>query len=135
MRAQRQVRNLRFAGTFLYGMTYARGIVVVVLALLATELVSARDDGRYANSPLKPWFDSLRSGRGLCCSDADGSAVSDADWDSRDGHYRVRLEGTWIDVPDDAVIKEPNRAGRTMVWPTKSAIGTSIRCFMPGSMS
>jgi hypothetical protein len=116
-------------------MMYVRGMVVAVLALLATELVSARDDGRYANSPLKPWFDRLRSGRGLCCSDADGFAVLDPDWDSKDGHYRVRLEGTWFDVPDDAVIKEPNRVGRTMVWPIKSAIGTSIRCFMPGSMS
>ncbi|MGN1288938.1 MAG: hypothetical protein ACI4XG_20485, partial [Bradyrhizobium sp.] len=32
----------------------------------------ARDDGRYANSPLKPWFESLHSGYGQCCSDADG---------------------------------------------------------------
>jgi hypothetical protein len=27
-----------------------------------------RDDGRYANSPLKSWFDRLASGNGLCCS-------------------------------------------------------------------
>src|ERR1700731_2572037 len=26
--------------------------------------VQARDDGRYSLSPLKPWFDSLRSGKG-----------------------------------------------------------------------
>ena len=37
-------------------------------------------------------------------------------------------------VPDEAVITEPNRAGRTMVWPVKTAFGISIRCFMPGSM-
>ena len=94
----------------------------------------ARDDGRYANSPLKPWFDSLKSGRGPCGSDADGSVVADVDWESKDGHYRVRLWGQWIDVPDDAVITEPNRAGRTMVWPVKGASGISIRCFLPGSM-
>ena len=34
--------------------------------------VQARDDGRYSLSPLKPWFDGLRSGKGPCCSDADG---------------------------------------------------------------
>jgi hypothetical protein len=95
---------------------------------------SARDDGRYANSPLKPWFDTLKSGRGLCCSDADGFAVLDPDWESQNGHYRVRLEGNWIVVPDDAVITEPNRAGRTMVWPIKDSLGISIRCFLPGSM-
>jgi len=109
--------------------------LLVACAVLPTGLVLARDDGRYANSPLKPWFDSLRSNRGLCCSNADGVAVSDPDWDSKDGHYRVRLDGEWIMVPDDAVITEPNRAGRTMVWPARSALGISIRCFLPGSMS
>jgi hypothetical protein len=94
-------------------------------------------DGRYAGSPLKPWFDHLSSKRGLCCSDADGTALSDVDWETKDGHYRVRLNDTWIDVPDDAVITEPNRAGRTMVWPEVYYNGmlTVIRCFMPGSMT
>jgi hypothetical protein len=110
-------------------------VSVGVLAAAMAGHAMARDDGRYAGSPLKPWFDTLKSSKGLCCSDADGFAVSDPDWESRDGHYRVRLEGEWIPVPDDAVITEPNRAGRTMVWPVKSSLGTSIRCFMPGSMT
>jgi hypothetical protein len=106
----------------------------VTLMLLAST-GQARDDGRYAGSPLKPWFDQLKSGKGPCCSDADGTAVSDVDWESKNGHYRVRLDGQWIDVPDDAVITEPNRAGRTMVWPIRGALGLTIRCFMPGSMT
>ncbi len=92
------------------------GFAVLLLGV-ASHLGHARDDGRYAGSPLKPWFDSLKSGKGPCCSDADGSAVSDVDWESKDGHYRVRLDGEWIDVPEDAVITESNRIGRTMVWP------------------
>jgi hypothetical protein len=64
---------------------------------------------------MKAWFDALKSERGPCRSDADGTVVSDVDWDTKDGHYRVRLDGEWIDVPDDALITEPNRAGRTMV--------------------
>jgi hypothetical protein len=96
---------------------------------------AGRDDGRYAGSPLKPWFDTLKSGKGLCCSFADGFAIADPDWESKDGHYRVRLDGEWIIVPEDAVITVPNRAGRTMVWPIKNSLGTTIRCFMPGSMS
>jgi hypothetical protein len=112
----------------------AVGVLIASAAVFVGSAV-ARDDGRYANSPLKPWFDSLRSGKGLCCSDADGSVVSDVDWESKDGHYRVRLEGQWIDVPDDAVITVPNRAGRTMVWPVKDSAGISIRCFLPGSMT
>lgn len=108
-----------------------------LLIALAAPPSQARDRGQYANSSpdLKAWFDGLRSGKGPCCSDADGSAVSDVDWESRDGHYRVRIDGEWFDVPDDAVIKEPNRVGRTMVWPMRGVQGLAIRCFMPGSMT
>ena len=98
--------------------------------------VNARDlDGRYADSPLRDWFNHLSSSRGLCCSMADGQAVADPDWESKDGHYRVRLGNKWVDVPDDAVVTEPNRAGRTMVWPIWIGADVSIRCFMPGSMT
>ena len=109
--------------------------------IASTHSAAARDlDGRYANSPLKGWFESLHSEKGPCCSDADGTALSDVDWETRDGHYRVRIEGLWWEVPDDAVIKEPNRAGKTMVWPIYyRAIGgplrLEIRCFMPGTMT
>jgi hypothetical protein len=112
-----------------------RMVCIVLLLGLVSQVSHARDDGRYANSPLKPWFDSLKSGKGPCCSDADGYAVSDPDWESKSGHYRVRIEGEWYDVPDDAVITEPNRVGRTMVWPIKGWGGMTIRCFMPGSMT
>ena len=121
--------------------TDRRNLVLMIGSLLlmlplASDPGQARDpDGRYANSPLKQWFDSLKSGKGPCCSDADGSAVSDVDWESKGGHYRVRIEGEWHDVPEDAVITEPNRVGRTMVWPIKGYQGLSIRCFMPGSMT
>jgi hypothetical protein len=112
-------------------MTFFRIVALLAPAIVLAGHALAHDAG----SPLKPWFDSLKSGKGPCCSDADGAVVADVDWESKDGHYRVRLEGQWIDVPDDAVITEPNRAGRTMVWPIKDALGISIRCFLPGSMT
>jgi hypothetical protein len=115
--------------------TYVLGFTFGIVVSLLVGAVQARDDGRYMQSPLKPWFDSLRSGKGPCCSGADGFAISDPDWESKNGHYRVRIEKEWIEVPDDAVITEPNRVGRTMVWPIKGALGISIRCFMPGSMT
>jgi hypothetical protein len=61
------------------GLTFGILVVVFIGAVLA------RDDGRYMQSPLKPWFDSLKSGKGPCCSDADGFAVSDPDWESKAG--------------------------------------------------
>jgi hypothetical protein len=112
------------------------GFAVMMLAL-ASHFGHARDRGQFANTnpELKSWFESLKSGKGPCCSDADGTAVSDVDWESGNGHYRVRLDGEWIDVPNEAVITEPNRIGRTMVWPLRGYLGVSIRCFMPGSMT
>ncbi len=105
--------------------------VFLILALLCAPAF-AHDHDR---PELNGWFDRLASGKGLCCSFADGFAVADPDWETKGGHYRVRLDGDWIDVPDDAVITEPNRAGRPMVWPMKYPSGISIRCFMPGSMT
>ena len=120
----------------------------IALIALAAPFGHARDRGQFVNTnaDLKAWFDGLRSGKGPCCSDADGSALSDTDWESKDGHYRVRIprymldrqqqqEMVWVDVPEEAVISEPNRVGRTMVWPIYGYMGVTIRCFMPGSMT
>jgi hypothetical protein len=89
--------------------------IVLIFLLLCTSAL-AHDASR---SELNEWFNKLASGRGLCCSFADGFAISDVDWESKGGHYRVRLENNWIDVPDDALITEPNLVGRTMVWPLR----------------
>jgi hypothetical protein len=126
--------NARRAG----GSKALRTIGVAVLLLgLASHHGHTRDRGQFGNGnpEMKAWFESLKSGKGPCCSDADGTAISDADWQSGNGHYRVRIEGEWVDVPDEAVITEPNRVGRTMVWPIRGYLGLTIRCFMPGSMT
>jgi hypothetical protein len=113
-----------------------RTIPLVAVAATIGMSANARDDGRYTNSPLKGWFESLHSrAGGPCCADADGTALDEVDWDTQDGHYRVRLQGNWVVVPDDAVITEPNRAGRTFVWPYYVNGRAMIRCFMPGSMT
>ena len=118
--------------------------VFVYLMLLLTPAM-AKDDGRFANSPLKSWFDSLASRKGLCCSFADGVSVQDVDWDSVCQpeiasvgtlvcNYRVRLDGEWITIPDAAVITEPNRAGGAVVWPYRDSDNkVQIRCFIPGA--
>lgn len=113
-------------------------VLAIIVLLFSIRISPARDlDGRYAASPLKEWFDHLASGNGLCCSLADGETVADPDWETKGGHYRVRLGNEWIHVPDDAVITEPNKFGRTMVWPLRGYDGDvkSIRCFMPGPMT
>lgn len=93
----------------------------------------------HEDSPLHAWFDALASKKGLCCSFADGFKIDDVDWQTKDGHYQVRLEGKWVDVPDDAVITVPNKFGPAVVWPVYSTYPDGhkelsfIRCFMPGA--
>ena len=116
----------------LYRLTMA--VVILCITVFVPIRLTARDDGRFANSPLKEWFDRLASKNGLCCAFADGVSVQDVDWDTQDGHYRVRIQGEWIEVPDAAVITEPNRFGPAVVWPYNDRYGnTQIRCFMPGA--
>ena len=109
-------------------------VIMVWIAGFASSRLYARDDGRFTNSPLKEWFDRLASRNGLCCAFADGVSVQDVDWDSQEGHYRVRIYGQWFVVPDAAVVTEPNRFGPAVVWPYNDRYGnTQIRCFMPGA--
>ena len=83
---------------------------------------------------MRAWFEQLTSDKGTCCSFADGRAIADVDWDTQNGHYRVRLNGEWIDVPDEAVVTEKNRYGHAIVWPYLNFEGlTLIRCFLPGA--
>jgi hypothetical protein len=109
-------------------------VVILCITLFVPNHSFARDDGRFANSPLKEWFDRLASKNGLCCAFADGVSVQDVDWNSQEGNYRVRIYGQWFVVPDAAVVTEPNRFGPAVVWPYNDRYGnTQIRCFMPGA--
>jgi hypothetical protein len=111
-------------------------LTIALLGVLADVALSRDLDGRFAQSPLKPWFDQLRSSKGLCCWITDGFSISDVDWTIENGRYRVRLYGKWMDVPDEALVTEPNRYGPPMVWPITIANGAvGIRCFMPGALT
>lgn len=119
-----------------------RWVLVAALMFLAAP-VMGRDNGQYAqvDPETREWFQGLRPGGGQgvpCCADADGT--SDPNWVGKKGddgnwHYSVQLGGKWVDVPDDAVVTVPNRAGRTIIWTYTLNGVTYIRCFMPGPMS
>lgn len=104
---------------------------LAMAAFLAAVFVCAaygRDDGRYTQNPLKGWFDSLRSERGYCCSDADGE---ETDYEIRNGAYWAPIDGVWQEVPDEAVIKAPNKIGFAMKWITTINGVRQFRCFIP----
>jgi hypothetical protein len=106
-------------------------LLIIILAISIVGYAHAHDRQR---PELNGWYASLHSGKGPCCDGTDAKRVDDADWDTKDDHYRVRIDGEWVDVPKDAVVDGPNRAGRTMVWPYYLDGHPKARCFMPGSM-
>jgi hypothetical protein len=109
-------------------------VFTIALFVCLSNSAFARDDGRYANDPLKYWFDHLASGKGMCCSFPDDFSVSDVDRDMRDGHYRVLLHGEWIEVPATALVTVPNRYGPAVVWPymeTRVTLTFGASCLGP----
>lgn len=115
----------------------ALGMALACVALLIAAVTIAPAHGHDMDHPeLDGWYMGLRSGLGPCCGGpkVDATTLDDNDWEAKDGHYRVRVDGEWIDVDDEAVLKQPNRAGRTMVWLGFRDGKPFVRCFMPGAM-
>ncbi|GLR90531.1 hypothetical protein GCM10007857_72460 [Bradyrhizobium iriomotense] len=107
--------------------------VVASAVVLSTSTIACAHD--HERPELNGWYESSRSGKGPCCDSSDAKRVEDADWENQGGHYRVRIDGEWVDVPMEAVVDGPNRAGRTMVWPYYKDGHPKARCFLPGSMN
>jgi hypothetical protein len=123
-------------GTVICWIVVIFAIVVAFLIALALGAMARDLDGHYAQQDpaMHAWFDQLASGHGLCCSFADGRTIDEPDVDMDGSHYKVRIDGVWYVVPDDALITEPNRYGKAVVWPYVDSDGkTQIRCFMPGA--
>jgi hypothetical protein len=64
---------------------------------------------------------------GVCCNEFDGHPP-EAIWELSDGsvpnvHYKVMIEGQWVNVPDDAVLDVPNKNGIAVVWFSVSRLG------------
>jgi hypothetical protein len=111
---------------------------IIILMVVIANVPARGHDRHYAvTKQEKDWFNGLKSGKGPCCSDADGNVLKDNDWKTKDGKYSVLINNQWIDVPDQAVLKVPNLYGPTMVWLAFNFSGSGkvdIRCFIPGVM-
>ncbi len=120
-------------------------LAAAALGALAFAAASqARDYGQYSRVPqeIRTWVESLADGKGIpCCATADGTVPDEFTWDIGANHYRVKVYGQWVIVPDAAVIKGSNRLGRAVVWiayddPVFEAEPIlSVRCFLPGPAS
>lgn len=121
----------------------ARTLALSAIAFVGTSTACPHDLMR---PELNTWFKSLKNKVGKhCCDTGDGQYV-EAEWDMAKGGYKVLLKhphrpadpGQWFDVPDSAVIDQPNLSGVAIVWwyPSYDASDGSMiplwRCFIPG---
>lgn len=118
------------------GAQHLVGTFFFLIALICIAFSAWPAFGHDHNRPgLNSWYGTLASGKGPCCGgpSVDAKTLDGPDWETKDGHYRVRIDGVWHDVEDEAVLKQPNIDGRTLVWPIGGWGGVTIRCFMPGA--
>jgi hypothetical protein len=96
----------------------------------------ARDNGQWndIDPKVRQWFREQKSPKtsGYCCNESDGTYAEE---EIRDGHYWTRFEesnGNWIPVPDEVVIRDPNRNGAPVAWWYFEKGILQIRCYAPG---
>jgi len=106
------------------------GVLLGILAALTLGHVKAHD---HNHPELEGWFKSLHSkGGAWCCN---GDDAEEVEWDTSEGKYRVRVEGQWINVPNDAVVEGENKVGGARVWLYYTNGRPNVRCFLPGDLS
>jgi hypothetical protein len=124
---------------------------LALAAALASALALSQSAGHDPARPeLDSWFRSLQgTSTGPCCDGSEAAHVEAPDWELREdadasegtpgphAHYWVRLQGSWLQVPHEAEVREKNLTGYALVWPytVRDASGAhiKIRCFLPGS--
>lgn len=115
---------------------HVRTALIAFSVILITAPSQAGDHGQYRHisHDITTWIENLTDAKGVpCCSGADGMVPSA--WVIGPRHYRVKIQGAWLDVPDRAVIKAPNRLGHPVVWIGDDGEAVTVRCFLPGPLS
>jgi hypothetical protein len=141
----RQIRVV-FAGVVIVicGATVRSYLTLFVALGIFSPVVSlqAGDTGqnRQVSPEIKLWAGALTNETGIgCCTIANGLIPEEIEWDISANSYRVKVDGQWLFVPDEAIIKAPNRLGYAAVWfeidhdLEFEEYTISIRCFLPGA--
>ncbi|WP_249164400.1 hypothetical protein [Bradyrhizobium jicamae] len=106
-------------------------LVCISAALVWIWPANAHD---HTHPELDDWYKSLRSEQGeWCCDGADVNHLTDPQWTIKDGQYQVFLEGEWVKVPPEKLVKGNNRVGFALAWRMYIDGHPVVRCFMPGA--
>jgi hypothetical protein len=108
-------------------------IALLIASLGMSVAARAVDRGQFGDVPdhVRKWFKSVIAPTGVpCCDISDGHRT---DYDMREGAFWVPIEGTWMQVPERAVIRDAgNPVGEAIVWYVRHRGAIVISCFVPG---
>jgi hypothetical protein len=131
-------------GRFALSVLIVAAVLTVAIGFHGIRRAHSREayPGQYAqyDPETRRWFNNQVSPQGArCCDISDGEFAEE---DIHDGHYWTRWSAhpDWMQVPDEVVIKTPNKWGKATVWWGKSVAndGSSIfiiRCYAVGAKS
>jgi hypothetical protein len=117
----------------IYQLTAAAAGLMIAFALFGGR---ARADWTGDASPeTRAWFRTVRNAVGqVCCDETEARSVDDYQW--REGHVEVVIDGRSYAVAPDALSPDRNKLGAAVAWifPKGAPVSTeTIRCFLRGT--
>jgi hypothetical protein len=98
-------------------MPRTKSVMFLLILCSAPIAAAAMDQGQFNNIPdnIRNWFKTAKAPNGsLCCDLVDGHRT---EYDMRNNHYWVPIEGVWVEVPAETVIQNAhNPTGEAVVW-------------------
>jgi|SRR5882672_931266 len=93
---------------------------LALLLCLCTTPVWSVDSGQYENVDpgIRNWFKGVKSPHGIpCCDISDGHYTSWRKSEVKGYEYEVLIEGKWLVVPEEAIIRQhDNPTGSSVIW-------------------
>ena len=88
------------------GMRILGAFMLVALSVSVAARAHDLDKTDHNSPEVSSWVLSLHNGNGVgCCATADGWKPELVEWDMTKHGYRVMIEGHWVDVPAQAMVR------------------------------
>ena len=108
--------------------------LLAALLLVAVSAHASPPPGTDLSSPEHAWWECHHDpadGK-VCCNVADGHVLKDDDWKiGPDGHYKIRVETSWFDVPQSKVSRftASCRDRCTKRWKNRGSVPCAVNLF------